>query len=104
MSTILGGYIDMALHPISPLPVTCFSQDPRGFAFWFNQEDWLGQDALYITREQFHQQPEMTERYRQHFHSLEEIAQLPLRRGGEIIAVFHVYRGERFLKPYSYPY
>ena len=43
----------MAIHPLVDVPVTAFSQDPRGFAFWFNQQDWLGGDALYITLARF---------------------------------------------------
>lgn len=100
----LGGYLAMALHPYLYIPVTSFSQDPRGFAYWFNQEDWLGQDALYITLERFQQQPAITDRYRENFESLEQIAAIPILRAGAETEVFYVYRATRFLKPYRYPY
>ncbi|HEY9736992.1 MAG TPA: glycosyltransferase family 39 protein [Trichocoleus sp.] len=100
----LGGYLAMALHPYRDIPVTTFSQDPRGFAFWFDQQQWLGQDALYITLERFHQRPEIAEQYRENFAALEEIAAIPILRGGEETEVFHVYRATQFRQPYRYPY
>ncbi|HEY9879122.1 MAG TPA: glycosyltransferase family 39 protein [Leptolyngbyaceae cyanobacterium] len=100
----LGGYLAMAIHPFKDIPVTAFSQDPRGFAFWFDQRDWLGQDALYITLERFYEKPEIVERYRENFTALEEIAQIPILRAGAVTEVFYVYRATQFLKPYAYPY
>lgn len=100
----LGGYLAMALHPYDYIPVTSFSQDPRGFAFWFDQQAWLGQDALYITLERFHQQPAIVDRYRENFADITEIAAVPILRGGEATEVFHIYRASQFLKPYQYPY
>ncbi|MEO1300378.1 MAG: glycosyltransferase family 39 protein, partial [Cyanobacteria bacterium J06636_16] len=38
----LSAYVDMALHPLTQHPTTCFSQDPRGFAFWAAPETWVG--------------------------------------------------------------
>ncbi|MBD0335395.1 MAG: glycosyltransferase family 39 protein [Cyanobacteria bacterium Co-bin13] len=100
----LGGYLAMALHPWRDIPVTSFSQDPRGFAFWFDQQEWLGQDALYITLERFHEQPDITNSYRENFAAIEEIAAVPITRGGAETEVFHVYRATQFLQPYRYPY
>lgn len=100
----LGGYIAMAIHPLMNLPITCFSQDPRGFAFWFDQTMWLGQDALYITLERFYQQPDITNRYRSQFSSLEYLSQIPLTRGGVQVETLHVYRARQFKVPYAYPY
>lgn len=100
----LGGYLDMAIHPLVDVPVTCFSQDPRGFAFWFNQADWLGQDALYVTLERFYQDPAISDRYRQNFADLTYLGSLPLTRGGTTTEVFHFYQGQQFRQLYDYPY
>lgn len=53
----------MAIHPLRDVPLTAFSQDPRGFAFWFDQTQWLGQDALYITLDRFAQDPDILAQY-----------------------------------------
>ncbi len=100
----LGGYLDMALHPLRDLPVTAFSQDPRGFAFWFNQADWLGQDALFMTLERFVETPAILDQYRPLFESLEPFTTLALRRGGEVVETVHVFRAHGFRATYRYPY
>jgi hypothetical protein len=53
MSTTWGAIWTWPFIPLEQMPVTAFSQDPRGFAFWFNQPDWLGGDALYMTMDRF---------------------------------------------------
>ncbi len=100
----LGGYFAMAIHPIIDLPVTVFSQDPRGFAFWFNPQDWVGQDALYFTLDRFAQTNEIVDRYRPLFDSIEPLGTVPLRRGGEVTETIHVYRANRLRQAYEYPY
>jgi hypothetical protein len=100
----LGAYFAMAIHPIIDLPVTVFSQDPRGFAFWFNPQDWVGQDALYFTLDRFAQTNEIVDRYRPLFDSIEPLGTVPLRRGGEVTETIHVYRANRLRQAYEYPY
>ena len=100
----LSSYLKMAMRPLTPLPVTCFSSDPRGFAFWFEPQQFLGQDALYITLERFHPMLRMTDGYRDYFESLEEIDTISLERGGAVTETFHIYRANTLLKPYVYPY
>jgi hypothetical protein len=101
----LGGYFDMAIHPLQPdLPVTAFSQDPRGFAFWFDQSTWLGQDALYLTIERFADDDDMVAQYLPLFEDIHPLATVPLQRGGEITEVVHLFKAENFLQPYQYPY
>lgn len=99
----LGGYIAMAVHPRRSLPVTCFSQDPRGFAFWFDQYQWLERDALYMTLERF-DKPAITDQYRSHFEAFDYIGAMPLYRGGIVVETFHLYRGRQFKHIYNYPY
>lgn len=97
----LGGYIAMAIAPYSELPVTCFSHDQRGFTFWTHEEKLIGKDGLYITLKRFAQLKELNEEYQQYFDSLEEIAQIPLKRAGEISEIFYIYQGKNLLKTYD---
>lgn len=100
----LGGYFDMAIHPLRDVPITAFSQDPRGFAFWFNPTDWLGQDALYMTLERFAQEPDILAQYQPLFDAIEPLTTLALRRGGEVTETIHVFKASGFTRPYVYPY
>ncbi len=100
----LGGYLDMAIHPLVDVPVTAFTQDPRGFAFWFNQQNWLGGDAVYITLDRFIEKPEILAAYRPLFESIEPMTTVSLTRGGEITETFHIFRAHGFKAVYQYPY
>ena len=96
----LGGMVGMALSPITTTPITCFGEDVRGFAFWSQPEQWLGKEGLYVTLERFHDLFELTDSYRPYFSSFQEIATVPIRRGGAVTEVFHVYQTGKMLKPY----
>jgi hypothetical protein len=100
----ISGPIGMALTPLFHKPITAFSKDLRGFAFWSRADQWLGKDALYITLERFHQMQELTEEFRTYFSSFQAIATVPIRRGGEVIEVYYVYQAKTLLKPYPRPY
>lgn len=100
----LGGYFDMALRPLTDVPVTSLTQDPRGFALWFDPDDWVGQDAVYITLDNFEQQPELTDSYRAYFDGFEKIGEVSTQRQGITTEIFHLYRAEKMLRPYGYPY
>ncbi|NMF85739.1 glycosyltransferase family 39 protein [Nodosilinea sp. P-1105] len=100
----LGGYLGMAIHPLYDLPITAFSQDPRGFAFWFDQRPWLGQDAFYITLERFVDDPAIIAQYTPLFDAIEPLTTLSLRRGGVVTETLYVYRANGFQQPYEYPY
>ncbi|MGB3312417.1 MAG: glycosyltransferase family 39 protein [Nodosilinea sp.] len=100
----LGGYFAMAIHPLVYLPVTAFSQDPRGFAFWYNPQNWVGQDGLYMTIDRFTETDEIIDRYRPLFDSIEPLATVPLRRGGAVTETIHVYRANNLRRAYEYPY
>ncbi|MEO0824686.1 MAG: glycosyltransferase family 39 protein [Cyanobacteria bacterium J06639_16] len=100
----LGGYIDMALRPLTDIPITAFTPDPRGFAFWTSPEEWLGQDALYITLERFAEQPDITDRFRPYFETLEPLGTASILRGGEATEVFYVFLAKGLKQPYGYPY
>lgn len=96
----LGGPIGMALIPLFHTPVTCFSADMRGFAFWSRPDQWVGKDGLYVTISRFHNKKNLTDGYREYFSSLQEIGTVPILRGGAVTEVFHVYQAKQLLKPY----
>jgi hypothetical protein len=96
----LGGYISMAITPIQPIPVTCFSKDMRGFATWSKADEFVDQNGLYITLERFHEMSKLTAEFSSYFRAFEEIGTIPLMRGGEVTDVFHIYKAEQLLKPY----
>jgi len=100
----LGGPIGMALTPLFNTPMTCFSQDVRGFAFWSKADQWLGKDGLYVTLARFERKKKLTAEYRSYFRSLEKIGKVRIRRGGAVTEVFYVYQGKTLLKPYPRPY
>ncbi|MEO0758572.1 MAG: glycosyltransferase family 39 protein [Cyanobacteria bacterium J06648_16] len=99
----LGGYFDMALHGLTSVPVTSFTQDPRGFAVWSNPAELVGQDAIYITTERYHR-PEITETYLPYFRRFEPLGNVSTDRQGGITNTFYLYRATELLKPYEYPY
>jgi hypothetical protein len=90
----------MALTPLFSTPMTCFSQDVRGFAFWSKADQWLGKDGLYVTLARFERKKKLTAEYRSYFRSLEKIGKVRIRRGGAVTEVFYVYQGKTLLKPY----
>ncbi|MBU6229491.1 MAG: glycosyltransferase family 39 protein [Cyanobacteria bacterium REEB459] len=100
----LGGYLAMALHPLAAMPVTAFSQDPRGFAFWFNQSQWLGQDALFMTLERFASQPGGLDPYRPLFRDIQPLTTIPLYRAGQVTETIHIFWARDFRQQYPYPY
>jgi hypothetical protein len=100
----LAAPIGMALVPLEKTPITAFSSDMRGFAFWSKPEQWIGKDALYITISRFEQEKELMERYQTYFSSLQQIGTVPIRRGGAVTEVVYVYQAKNLLKPYPRPY
>jgi hypothetical protein len=44
------------------------------------------------------------DKYKGYFQSLEKIADVPLKRGGQTVQIFPVYRASPMLKPYPRPY
>ena len=102
----LAGPIAMSLQPITDTPITCFDigQDLRGFAFWSKPDQWLGEDALYITTAAFKNREDLMASYRDHFSSLTAIATIPISRGGVEINVVYVYQAKTLLKPYPRSY
>ena len=102
----VAGQVGMAIEPLGK-KVTCFDEDLRGFAYWNKAQDFVGKTSLFITSEQFSKDekfPDPLEKYKDYFQSLEKIADIPLKRGGQTVQIFPVYRASPMLKPYPRPY
>ena len=102
----VAGQVGMAIEPLGK-KVTCFDEDLRGFAYWSKAEDFVGKTSLYITSEQFLKDerfPQPLDKYAGYFQSLEKIADIPIKRGGQAVQIFPVYRASPMLKTYPRPY
>ncbi|ASC72926.1 hypothetical protein XM38_038860 [Halomicronema hongdechloris C2206] len=100
----VAGYLDMALQPLLSRPVTCFSQDPRGFAFWFDQRQWLGTDAVFMTTAWAADNAAGIEGIRPYFARVDPLATIPLERGKIPVEHVMLYTADNLLQPYAYPY
>ncbi|MEO1592274.1 MAG: glycosyltransferase family 39 protein [Cyanobacteria bacterium J06632_22] len=99
----LGGYIGMAIQGISDAPVTALTQDPRGFAQWFNPADYMGSNAIYLTTERHHR-PDITDTFRPYFSQFSPLGTLSTTRQGTVTNTFYLYKAIDLLEPYAYPY
>ena len=102
----VSGQVGMAIEPLGK-KVTCFDEDLRGFAYWSKAQDFVGKTSLYITSELFLKDerfPQPLDKYKGYFQTLEKIADIPIKRGGQAVQIFPVYRASPMLKPYPRPY
>ncbi len=90
----LGGYIGMAVAPLTDIPVVCFSLDSRGFLFWYPVEKLIGKGGLYITLQQFAEETKLTQQYASYFQEFTEIGKIPLKRAGATTETFSVYQAQ----------
>ena len=90
----LGGYIGMAIAPLTNIPITCFSYDSRGFVYWYPVEKLIGKRGIYITSQSFAQDRYSDHDYSPYFTHWREVTQIPIMRSGEVTEVFYVYEGE----------
>ena len=105
-SFFVAGQVGMAIEPLGK-KVTCFDEDLRGFAYWSKAQDFVGKTSLYITSELFLKDerfPQPLDKYKGYFQSLEKIADVPIKRGGQAVQIFPVYRASPMLKPFPRPY
>ncbi|MGF1458569.1 MAG: ArnT family glycosyltransferase [Leptolyngbyaceae cyanobacterium] len=101
----LSGYVDMALYPLAAQPITCFSQDPRGFAFWHDPTEWIGDSALYVTLASLHpEQDELLAEFEPYFQDMTLVDEIPLTRGGVPTETVLIYRASTMQQAYIYPY
>jgi len=93
----LGGYIGMAIAPLKKIPITCFCDDSRGFMYWYPVKNLIGKQGLYITTKRFAQEDLINVKYSKYFQSWREIAQIPLKRSGEVTEVLYIYEGQNLI-------
>jgi hypothetical protein len=97
----LCGKVDYTLR--SQAPVLCLIEpDPRVYAFFHSQRDWLGQDIVLVNQRRYIEEPVTA--YRWYFDRIELIGSVPVRRGGRIDRVLDVYRCTHFHTPLKQPY
>lgn len=94
----LGGYLGMAITPITNIPLVCFSLDNRGFEFWVDSEKLIGKNGLYITLKQFADLPILTNHYASSFQEFTKIGDINLKRAGETAVTLSVYQGKNLQK------
>nr|WP_228024773.1 glycosyltransferase family 39 protein [cf. Phormidesmis sp. LEGE 11477] len=99
----LSGYIALAMPREVDLPVSSFTIDPRGYAFWFDPAQWIGKDALFVSLNQ-DSLIEEVDAIAPYFSDIIPLAQISTRRGGEISETFHLYQAKNLRQPYPYPY
>lgn len=99
----LSGYIAMAMPNSIHHPVSSFTPDPRGHAFWFESKDWLGKDALLVSIGA-NRQREVLETMAPYFQSVTLHSKIATLRGGEASKVFYLYKATTLQKRYPYPY
>lgn len=97
----VAGQLGMAIAPITDVPITCFDEDLRGFAFWQSSKPWLGQDGLYITLKIF---AEPITKYDGYFDQITPLEEINIQRGGQTVQTFQVYRATSLRQPYPRPY
>jgi hypothetical protein len=71
-------------------PVLCYNiDDPRGFAFWSEPEQWVGRDGIFLMiNEDFEPVPF----YRRWFRDVEPLADFAVERGGKLLRRVRVVR------------
>jgi 4-amino-4-deoxy-L-arabinose transferase-like glycosyltransferase len=100
----LAGQVGMAIAPLTTLPITSLDGDLRGFAYWSKPSQWIGQDGIYITSDRFVNRFNTPADYTPYFKQFTKLGEVLIRRGGKVINVFHVYRGEQMVTPFPRPY
>lgn len=108
-----SGQLAMALHSVTNKPLTCFTSDLRGFAYWSRAEEWVGKNGLYIGSETFDVSASLVPSkvtnvsdppLQNYFQEIKEVATIPLTRGGVVTQTWKVYEAREMLKPYPRPY
>ncbi|WP_017326375.1 glycosyltransferase family 39 protein [Synechococcus sp. PCC 7336] len=99
-----SGQVAMAIAPLSPIPITCFSSDPRGFAFWSEPAQWLHRNGVYVALD-YSANPDRNPEapYRPYFQSVDAIGRISMVRGGTETAIARFYRMDDLIQPYPWP-
>ena len=99
----LSGYAALAMPEDIALPVSSFTTDPRGHAFWFEPQQWIGKDALLISLDGEARMEEV-DAIAPYFETITPLTKITTRRGGEVSETFYLYKAENLRRPYLYPY
>ncbi len=99
----LSGYVALAMPEDIALPVSSFTTDPRGHAFWFNPQQWIGKDALLISLDRETRMEEVGA-IAPYFETITPLTQIATKRGGEVSETFYLYKAENLQRPYLYSY
>lgn len=95
-----SGKMDYALR--GSLPVLCFNNDPRSFAFYYRMEDFLGRDGLFVAAEpQVYNPPQDFGIY---FDKIELLDTVLVKRHGKTLKTLRLYYCTNFRKPFPLPY
>ena len=76
--------------------------DPRVYAFFHSQSDWLGKDIVLVNMRQYVDEP--VDAYDRYFERIELIASIPVRRGDRSDRTLDVYRCTNFRRTLPHPY
>ena len=85
----LSGYVAMAIAPLSDLPITCIGVDPRGFAYWKDSMDFVGQSGIYVATDRFGQLDRLPDGV---YQTAERLGGIELLRGGQAVQQVSLYR------------
>ncbi|MBT9315374.1 ArnT family glycosyltransferase [Leptothoe spongobia] len=99
----LSGYVDMAVSPITSVPVMAFTQDPRGHAVWFNPAAWLGCSGLFLSIAD-DDQHQIRATYAPYFERFDLLEIVETHRAGATTETFYLYDVGKLIAPYKYPY
>lgn len=100
----MAGQVAMAVTPLSEIPITSFSEDLRGFAFWSESDEWLGKNGLYMTSASFRNLDDNLDTYKAHFQSISKLGEVPLYRGGQVVEIIELFQAKKLLQAYPRPY
>ncbi|MGD1896016.1 MAG: ArnT family glycosyltransferase [Phormidesmis sp.] len=102
-----SGYFAMAMPQsntkASTIPVISLTIDPRGHAFWFNPQNWIGKNALLMSIAST-SQTEFLSEMAPYFESITPLTAIATQRGGENSEIFYLYQAKKLIKAYPDPY
>jgi 4-amino-4-deoxy-L-arabinose transferase-like glycosyltransferase len=84
------------------MQVACYNQgDARGFAYWSNPDDWVGQNGILIDTEN---REWVIDRYRDYFQQIDPLPDITMTRGGRPFRKLQVYFCEKQTRPFPFRY
>ncbi|NLB35062.1 MAG: hypothetical protein GX817_04505, partial [Elusimicrobia bacterium] len=90
----LGGYITHGLRGEYPLICLGNLNRARGYAFWQDQDEFIGQDGIFISSARYFADP--LELYQDYFEDIEYLGELPLIRQGIKVKKIYFYLARNF--------